>query len=115
MEDIIKQMKAGKSLTLSDGECEKLSGYIESLKQSAKDGVYYRESLTAEVLRLSAAVQPDISRDTMESVAKTMSVAQLKEFRDAFEKQKQNAFAPKPQLCGGKKKTNTESFGQFTI
>ncbi|MBQ1453079.1 MAG: hypothetical protein IIZ23_03835 [Ruminococcus sp.] len=115
MENILKKLESKSGFTLSGGDCEKLLGYINTLKQSAKDGVYYRESLTAEVLRLSAAVQPDISRDTMESIAKTMSVAQLKEFRDAFEKQKQNAFAPKPQLCGGKKKTNTESFGQFTI
>ena len=115
MEDILKSLESKKGAPLSGADCEKLLGYINELKQAAKDGVFYRESLTSEVLRLSAAVQPDISRDTMDSIAKTMSVAQLKEFRDAFEKQKQNAFAPKPQLCGGKKKTNTESFGQFTI
>lgn len=115
MEDIIKQLKAGKSLTLSDGECEKLSGYIESLKQSAKDGVYYRESLVADVLRLSAAVQPDVSRGTMEDVAKSMSVAQLREFKNAFEKQKNREYAPKPQLCGSSAVNSAESFGQFTI
>ena len=115
MEDIIKQLKAGKSLTLSDGECEKLSGYIESLKQSAKDGVYYRESLVADVVRLSAAVQPDVSRGTIENVAKAMSVAQLREFKNAFEKQKNREYAPKPQLCGGSVNNSAESFGQFTI
>ena len=96
-------------------DCEKLLGYIAELKNSAKDGVYFRDSLTSEVLRLSAAVQPDISRDTMESIAKTMSVAQLKEFKDAFEKQKAKAYSPKPQLSPNKSKTKTESFGQFTI
>ena len=115
MEDIIKQLKAGKSLTLSDGECEKLSGYIESLMQSAKDGVYYRENLVADVVRLSAAVQPDVSRGTMEDVAKAMSVAQLREFKNAFEKQKNREYAPKPQLCGGSVNNSAESFGQFTI
>ena len=106
MEDIIKQ---------SDGECEKLSGYIESLMQSAKDGVYYRENLVADVVRLSAAVQPDVSRGTMEDVAKAMSVAQLREFKNAFEKQKNREYAPKPQLCGGSVNNSAESFGQFTI
>ncbi len=115
MEAILKKLEAKKGFTLSGGDCEKLLGYIENLKQSAKDGVYYRDSLTSEVLRLSAAVQPDISRDTMECVAKSMSVAQLKEFKTAFEKQKHLQFAPVPQLYGGKKKQNAESLGEFTI
>ena len=51
----------------------------------------------------------------MESVTKAMSVAQLKEFKTAFEKQKQKNYAPAPQLAGVKEKTGTERFGQFTI
>ena len=115
METILKALEEKQGFTLSGSDCEKLLGYIGSLKQSAKDGIYYRDSLTAEVLRLSAAVQPDISRDTMESVTKAMSVAQLKEFKTAFEKQKQKTYAPAPQLAGVKEKTGTERFGQFTI
>ena len=115
MDNILKKLENRESFTLSMGDCEKLLGYIAELKNSAKDGVYFRDSLTSEVLRLSAAVQPDISRDTMESIAKTMSVAQLKEFKDAFEKQKAKAYSPKPQLSPNKSKTKTESFGQFTI
>ena len=115
MDNILKKLENRESFMLSGIDCEKLLGYIKELKSAAKDGVYFRDSLTAEVLRLSAAVQPDISRSTMESLTKTMSVAQLKEFKDAFEKQKSKEFMPKPQLCGNKTKTNTESFGQFTI
>lgn len=115
METILKMLEAQKGFTLSGGDCEKLLGYIENLKQSAKDGVFYRDSLTAEVLRLSAAVQPDISRDTMESIAKSMSVAQLREFKTAYEKQKNQQFAPVPQLYGGKTEHKAESFGEFTI
>ena len=68
MEGIMKKLSRGQSATFSDRDCKKLLEYIDSLKQSAKDGVYYRDSLTSEVLRLSAAVQPGISRETMESV-----------------------------------------------
>jgi len=50
----------------------------------------------------------------MESLAKSMTVAQLKEVKDAFEKQKNMQFMPKPQLTGGMK-NKTEAFGQFTI
>ena len=115
METILKSLEAKREITLSGGDCEKLLGYIKSLKQSAKDGIYYRDSLISEVLRLSAAVQPDVSRETMESVAKTMSVAQLNEFKTAFEKQKQKTYAPAPQLAGAKRKNDSDKFGQFTI
>ena len=100
MEQILKKLEEGGNLLLSESECRKLCGYIGNLKQSAKDGVFYRDSLTAEVLRLSAAVQPDISRETMESVAKSLNISQLKEVKTAFEKQKQQAYAPVPQLLG---------------
>lgn len=115
MESILKTLSKKDGALLSGSDCEKLLGYIDSLKQSAKDGVFYRDSLTSEVLRLSAAVQPGVSRETMESVAKTMSVAQLREFKTAFEQQKEQLYAPKPQLVGGKTKNNAETFGAFTI
>ena len=115
MESILKKLEIRKGFTLSDGDCEKLLSYIDNLKQSAKDGVYYRDSLTGEVLRLSAVVQPDISRETMETVAKQMTVAQLKEFKTAFEKKKNESVVPVVQLYNEKNKSKTESNGQFKI
>ena len=115
MESILKKLEIRKGFTLSDGDCEKLLSYIDNLKQSAKDGVYYRDSLTGDVLRLSAVVQPDISRETMETVAKQMTVAQLKEFKTAFEKKKNESVVPTVQLYSDKNKNKTESNGQFKI
>lgn len=117
MEQLLKQLEENQSVTLSKQDCQKLTAYIGGLKQAAKDGVYYRDSLTAAVLRLSAAVQPDISRGTVECMTKAMSVAQLKEIRDAFEKQKNRDFLPQPQLCAGKDKDSAAdaSLEQFTI
>ena len=115
MEQIINKLKEKNGLLLSGGDCEKLLGYIDDLKRSAADGVYYRESLTADVLRLSASAQPDISRDTMESVTKSLSVAQLREVKTALEKQKAKEYSPVPQLYGEKTKTKPEKIGQFTI
>lgn len=116
MEEILKNIETGKGFAVSDSECGKLKNYINSLKQSAKDGIYYRDTLSYEVLRLSATIQPDISRETMENVVKFMTVAQLKEFKDAFEKQKNKDFAPVPQLYREKNnKTNNDLNGQFRI
>ena len=99
VEEIMKRLTSRGGASLGERECERLLSYIDSLKQSAKDGVYYRTKLLGEVLRLSAAVQPEVSRDTMESVAKGMSVAQLDEFRTAYEKKLSRELLPKPQLC----------------
>lgn len=115
MESIFKKLEAESSINLSPAESKKLLSYIDGLKQSAKDGVYYRDSLTTEVIRLSAAVQPEISRETMESVAKTMTVVQLKEFKTAFEKKKNEALSAVPQLYSEKNKNKTVLNGQFRI
>ncbi len=115
MEGIMKKLSRGQSATFSDRDCKKLLEYIDSLKQSAKDGVYYRDSLTSEVLRLSAAVQPGISRETMESVTKGMTVAQLKEFKTAFEKQRAELIPVTPQLYTEKKSTKSDLNGQYHI
>lgn len=53
----------------------------------------YRESLTRDVVGLAAFVQPDISGETMESVAKSMTIEQLREFKSAFEKKKKAALS----------------------
>ena len=115
MEGIMKKLSRGQSATFSDRDRKKLLEYIDSLKQSAKDGVYYRDSLTSEVLRLSAAVQPGISRETMESVTKGMTVAQLKEFKTAFEKQRAELIPVAPQLYTEKKSTKSDANGQYHI
>lgn len=114
MENILKKLEQG-DINMNSAECSKLLSYIDGLKQSAKDGVFYRDSLIADVLRLSASVQPEISRETMESVAKSMTVAQLNEFKTAFEKKKNEAFSATPQLYSEKNKNKTALNGQFRI
>lgn len=114
MEQILKMLD-GKNVTLNESECKKLKSYIDSLKESAKDGVYYRESLTGEVLKLSAIVQPDISRETMESLAGNMTIMQLKEFKTAFEKKKDGIIPPTVQLYTEKNNVTAVSNGQFKI
>ena len=115
MEEIMKRLEKQGGLNLDDGEREKLCAYIKNLKSSAKDGVYYRDSLSAEVLRLSAAVQPEVSRETMDCIAKSLSVAQLDELKRAFEKKLGNSVMPKPQLYTSKSKKDSQSNREFSI
>lgn len=115
MENVLKRIENEKGFLLSDGECRSLKAYIDGLRQSAKDGVFYRDSLTTEVLRLSAAVQPDISRETMEAVVKGMSLAQLREFKTAFERTRSEKLGIKPQLGCENRKQNAPDYGEFRI
>lgn len=115
MEEILKGIYTQKEITLGKDECKKLCTYIDELKKSAADGVYYRDSLVTEVLRLSAIIQPDISRETMESVAKGMSIVQLKEFKNAFEKRADSVLPSVPQLYKEKKETTADFNGNFKI
>lgn len=116
MDKILKNLDEERSFYLSEADCKKLRNYVNNLKQLAKDGAYYRDSLTSEVVKLSAFVQPDISRETMEQVAKTMTVAQLCEFRNAFKKHKDSGFEAVPQLYNEKNNNgNSDLNGQFTI
>lgn len=116
MEKILKAIESKKAFALDESDSRKLCEYIDGLKKSAKDGVLYRESLTRDVVGLAAFVQPDISGETMESVAKSMTIEQLREFKSAFEKKKKAAFEPVPQLyCKQDKRNNTVENGQFSI
>ena len=116
MEKILKAIENKKAFALDESDSRKLCEYIDGLKKSAKDGVLYRESLTRDVVGLAAFVQPDISGETMESVAKSMTIEQLREFKSAFEKKKKAAFEPVPQLyCKQDKRNNTVENGQFSI
>lgn len=115
MDKILSAIESKKGIVLDDSQSAMLCDYIDGLKQSAKDGVYYRESLTGEILRLSAAVQPEISRETMESIAKSMTVAQLKEFKTAFEHKKNAEFKPDVQLFSDKQDGGKLANRQFKI
>lgn len=44
MEEILKSIYTEKDINLSGEECKKLCSYIDELKKSAADGVYYRDT-----------------------------------------------------------------------
>ncbi|MBQ9742443.1 MAG: hypothetical protein IJV88_02055 [Ruminococcus sp.] len=98
MNEIIKNLTAGDAVTLCQSDARKLAEYITGLEQSASQGEEYRQELMAQVLRMSATVQPDVSRKTMESALSGLSIGQLREFAKAFEDKTKKAFLPSPQL-----------------
>lgn len=110
MTDIIKSIENSEAVTLTEKDSKMLNKYINGLKKQAAEGVVYRNSLIADVLKYSAIVQPEISRKTMESVVKQLDIQELKEFRLAYMKKSEEFLPGKPQLFNEKaNKTNTNT------
>jgi len=95
MEGILKSLSMGDSVTLCVEDAKRLNEYIKSLEARAKLGDDYRKEVENEVLRLSALAQTGISRDTMASAMKSLSIAQLREFMDVYRKQAEATYLPK--------------------
>lgn len=115
MKNIIKSLISGDGVTLSVEEAKRLHDYIGRLEKRAAQGDEYVESLKSEVLRLSCAAQPGISKDTMESALSGLSVKQLKEFMEVYKTKAEKKFLPKPQLAGASHIASAEGNKEFKI
>lgn len=114
MEEILKSIGAGESLSLDPMQTEKLCGYIEKLKKAAADGAVYRNELKAAVKKYSAIIQPDISENTMEKIINSLTVKELSELKASYEKKAAGVIGKcRPQLASvksGKEKNSNKEF-----
>lgn len=114
MEEILKSIGAGESLSLDPVQTEKLYGYIEKLKKAAADGAVYRNELKAAVKKYSAIIQPDISENTMEKIMNSLTVKELSELKASYEKKAAGVIGKcRPQLASvksGKEKNSNKEF-----
>jgi hypothetical protein len=115
MTDILKSIDKSEAVTLTKKDSEMLKSYIDGLKKQAADGAVYRNTLESEVLRLSAIVQPEISRKTMEAVTKCLSLEELKEFRDVYSQKADGVLPPRPQLFLEKQNKKSDKNTEFRI
>ncbi|MGN1456707.1 MAG: hypothetical protein ACI4XP_01985 [Acutalibacteraceae bacterium] len=96
--DIEKRLLTGEEQTFTAEEVKTISEKIRTLTEKAHDGELYRRQLAEDVRKYASVVFPEISGESLESVAENMTVEQLKEFRSAFEKKAMNVLPLKPQL-----------------
>lgn len=115
MTDILKSIEKNEAVTLTKEDSRNLNNYIEGLKKQAADGAYYRNSLMSDVLRYSAISEPEISRGTMESVVKSLSVEELGELRKVFKSKAQKKLPPVVQLIPQKSESKTDKNTEFKI
>lgn len=113
MQDIIKNINSGESLTLTKSEADKLRSYIEELKDEATLGEEYKKSLSKEVVELFKSAFPDMDSKLFSSVTSVMTAKELVGFRDGMKKNNAKS-KNKPQLAGSAE-NKTCDFSQFRI
>lgn len=115
MTDILKSIEKNEAVTLSKNDSKQLNEYIKELKKQAADGAVYRNTLASDVLKFSALSEPEISRNTMESIVKALSVEELGELRRVYKSKAQKKLPPVVQLFSGKSETKPENNTEFKI
>lgn len=94
MNEIIKSLTLGESVTLCVDDAKRLYEHITGLEKKARQGEEYRQDLEGEVLRYATLSKEGISRDTMMSALKGLSISQLKEFLSVYRKKAEGEFLP---------------------
>lgn len=115
MTDILKSIEKSEAVTLTKEDSRNLNEYIEGLKKQAADGAVYRNSLIGDVLKYSALSEPEISRDTMESIVNALSVDELSELRSVYKSKAQKKLPPVVQLFPKKSETKSDKNTEFKI
>lgn len=115
MQDILKALSKGQSVSFNETQAVKLFDIIKSLKEKAEIGQSYLDDLKNEVVKLSAMVQPEISITIMKGIASKMSIEELKSFRDSFKLKLSKIVPTKPQFTPEKIELNKNQNIQFQI
>lgn len=88
---------------------------IKRLEKEAEWGREYKEDLCRSFLRLSAIVQPEVSKETALSLTEKLNIPQLKEFICAYEKKAENFMPVRPQLYAAKQDKTDKQNKAFEI
>ena len=102
-------------LRLTGEQTRELAGQIKAWKEEARWGRSYREKLRGQVLKCSALLQPDLPRAVMESAVKGLSVGELSQMAQTYEKMAGEKLPLKPQLAPQQGRTPGEDNGEFRI
>lgn len=115
MNDIKKSLITDKNeVILSKSEAKKICAYIEEKEELASLGEEYKKSLVKELVSLCAKSIPEMDLEIFGSVASVMTIKELLNFKNAFERQQAKENMPKPQLGTAYKKSN-KNLNEFRI
>ena len=98
MENILKSIKEEKSLTLNEQELNKLSDYMDYLKEKSLDGEKYRNSLVLSAKKNFALTVPTLSEECVDEILKGLSSEILENLCKSLTKQASTVVPPVSQL-----------------
>jgi hypothetical protein len=113
--DILKTLRSGEQITLTQKEAQKIAALIAQLEQEAACGRAYRQELSKEFIRYAALSKPDIPTEALRRAANGMSLDDLKCFAAAFRRDAQRLVPLTPQLAGQEKQNPQSSNSAFKI
>ena len=87
----------------------------QALEEEAAWGRRYRESLTGQVLKYSAILQPELPRGIMEAAVKGLSMGDLEQMGRTYEHMAQKALPLSPQLAPREDQAQSPLHGEFRI
>ena len=114
---VVKRLEAAgeEGLSLTKAQAQALLAQVKQWQEQARWGRSYREKLEGDVLKYSAILQPSLPRAVMESAVKGLSVGELSQMAQTYEKMAGEKLPLKPQLAPQQGRAPGEDNGEFRI
>ncbi len=109
------QSAGDEGLRLTKTQAQELLRQVREWKDQAHWGSFYRDRLRGDVLKYSAILQPELPRAVMESAVKGLSVEELSQMAQTYEKMAGKRMPLTPQLAPEKSRDSTGDNGEFRI
>lgn len=100
---------------LTKSQTQELLAQVKEWKEQAQWGRSFREKLMGDVLRYSAILQPELPRTVMESAMKGLTVGELSQMAETYEKMAGKKLPLKPQLASEQPREKNWDNGEFRI
>ena len=96
---LVPLVEGEEGLSLTKAQAQALLAQVKQWQEQARWGRSYREKLEGDVLKYSAILQPSLPRAVMESAVKGLSVGELSQMAQTYEKMAGEKLPLKPQLA----------------
>lgn len=116
MEDIMKAIaESSGTMTITKEQGQRILDMVERLKQEAECGKMYRAELQKSFVKYAGIAQPGIPAETMNRVAESMGIEDLKCFEKAYRKKADEILPMSPQLAAAQKPEASGLNAEFKI
>lgn len=98
LEKLLRESGA-EGVELSKAQAEELARRMEELREKAGWGEQYREALSADILKYSVLIQPELPAAVLKSALSGLSLSELSVMGKTYERMAQDRLPLKPQLA----------------